>query len=323
MAKILRVTQKAFASTSSTNQIGVFGSLAAGSPAYTTSAATVQSLSNFLTGWFGAVVGQNSPAIEDLNAICFLYAYQLGYILQAGIAEWDSGTTYYAYSLVNYAGMIYISLLDSNTDNTPGAAPTYWALYDVANLGSGAAASGTSLTADGSGNNAYVQTIPAGIISSYAGASAPSGWLLCDGSSILRSAYPGLFTAIGVAWGAADGTHFNVPDLQGRTAIGAGAGAGLTPRALGTYLGQETHQLTTAELASHNHGITDPGHVHAFALNNAGGLGLATAAGTSGGAIGNTTTGSATTSISVGSTGSGSAHNNMQPSTVCTSIIKT
>lgn len=55
-----------------------------------------------------------------------------------------------------------------------------------------------------------------GVVLPYAGASAPSGWLLCFGQSLLRSDYPELFANIGTTYGSADGTHFNVPDLRGR-----------------------------------------------------------------------------------------------------------
>lgn len=120
MAKIARKTQLAFGSSAGVNQIGQFGSYAAGSVAYTTDPAVIQALSNYLTGWFGAVVGGNSPAIEDMNALCFLFAYQLGYVLQQGVGEWDSGTTYYAGSIVQDAGglgNLYVSLTNTNLNN--------------------------------------------------------------------------------------------------------------------------------------------------------------------------------------------------------------
>jgi len=78
---------------------------------------------------------------------------------------------------------------------------------------------------DGSLNDAAIHSVvPAGVVSPYAGAAAPTGWLLCDGASKLRADYADLFTAIGVAFGSADGTHFNVPDLRSRVPIGVGAG---------------------------------------------------------------------------------------------------
>ncbi len=39
---------------------------------------------------------------------------------------------------------------------------------------------------------------------------------MCDGTSYLRASYAALFSAIGTAYGAADGSHFNVPDLRGQ-----------------------------------------------------------------------------------------------------------
>ena len=61
-----------------------------------------------------------------------------------------------------------------------------------------------------------------GEIRMIAYAVADAGWLLCDGASYLRSTYAALFAKIGTAYGSADGTHFNVPDLQGRAPYGLG-----------------------------------------------------------------------------------------------------
>lgn len=72
---------------------------------------------------------------------------------------------------------------------------------------------------------------PAGSILAYGGAAAPSGYLMCDGSSVVRATYPDLFTAIGTAYGAADGTHFNVPDLRGKFLRGVTGGSANDPDA--------------------------------------------------------------------------------------------
>jgi microcystin-dependent protein len=66
--------------------------------------------------------------------------------------------------------------------------------------------------------------LPAGIVMDYAGSSVPTGWLECDGSSLLRADYAALFTAIGTTWGSVDGTHFTLPDFRGRARIGKGTG---------------------------------------------------------------------------------------------------
>lgn len=57
--------------------------------------------------------------------------------------------------------------------------------------------------------------LPTGAVVPYSGASAPDGYLLCDGTSYARTTYPDLFSAIGTAYGTADGSHFNVPDMRG------------------------------------------------------------------------------------------------------------
>lgn len=95
-----------------------------------------------------------------------------------------------------------------------------------------------------------------GEVIAFAGSAIPDpNWLLCDGSSLVRADYPDLFTVIGTTYGAADGSHFNIPDLQGRAAIGQGSGSGLTPRAVGAAGGEENHVLSIGELAAHVHSI--------------------------------------------------------------------
>jgi len=103
--------------------------------------------------------------------------------------------------------------------------------------------------------------VPVGTIIDFAGASTPEGYLECDGRAVGRSAYAALFAAIGTLWGAGNGsTTFNVPDLRGRCAIGAGTGdaGGATAHALASRGGDE-------RLHKHGHGHTLklPNHVHA------------------------------------------------------------
>jgi len=93
-----------------------------------------------------------------------------------------------------------------------------------------------------------------GEIIAYAGDTPPyANWFVCNGDSLLIADFPDLYAVIGITYGAADFTHFNLPDLQGRAPIGAGTGSGLSSRTLGEYLGEETHVLTINELAAHVH----------------------------------------------------------------------
>ena len=70
---------------------------------------------------------------------------------------------------------------------------------------------------------------PVGSLQAYAGASAPTGWLLCDNSEQPISTYPELYSVLGTTYGAltngsggAGSTHFRLPDLRGRMPVGAG-----------------------------------------------------------------------------------------------------
>jgi len=117
MAKITRVLMKIFGQDAGTNQRGKIGSLASGTPETTTDLKEMQSNANYLGGWFSCVVGNNSPAIEDMNALHYLMAYQLAYGFQQGIAEWEVSTEYHLGSMVNDSGIIYVSLANDNLGN--------------------------------------------------------------------------------------------------------------------------------------------------------------------------------------------------------------
>jgi len=82
----------------------------------------------------------------------------------------------------------------------------------------------------------YTQLVPTGSMIMYAGATAPTGWLLCNGAAVSRTTYVQLFTVIGTTFGIGDGsTTFNLPNFQSASAttmrVPAGAGTG---NALGT-----------------------------------------------------------------------------------------
>ena len=104
--------------------------------------------------------------------------------------------------------------------------------------------------------------IPAGVIWDYAGSNPPTGWLICDGTYLAVANFPDLFNAIGYTYGNPGPGVFAIPDFRGRSAIGAGQGAGLTNRTLGIAAGEEAHTLSASELSSHIHPISDPGHIH-------------------------------------------------------------
>lgn len=116
-----------------------------------------------------------------------------------------------------------------------------------------------------------------------------------------------------------------IPKQLGRALAVAGAGSGLTSRALGANVGTETHALTTAELATHSHGVTDPGHNHSYALLNDGtGEGIQGVGGGGSPARGQSAQNVSTkvTGITVNNAGSGDAHNNMPPESFWNVMVK-
>lgn len=95
-----------------------------------------------------------------------------------------------------------------------------------------------------------------GTIVMYGAASAPSGWLLCDGSAVSRTTYADLFAVIGTTWGNGDGsTTFNVPNFQNRFPVGSGDTYSANDQG-----GANSVTLTTAQMPSHTH--TGPSHTH-------------------------------------------------------------
>lgn len=182
-------------------------------------------------------------------------------------------------------------------------------------------ATGTASVIDTTGE----RLVQAGFLQPYAGSAAPSGWLLCYGQSVLRATYPVLFAIIGTTYGAADGTHFSLPDLRGRIPIGldnmGGSNANVltntyTPNrnTLGGNVGEETHTLTVPEIPSHDHSVF---------FNSTGSTGFGTFE--EGAGAPNTTPPSGDSGSFSGQTahtGGGSPHYNIQPGMMFNWLIK-
>ncbi len=129
--------------------------------------------------------------------------------------------------------------------------------------------------------------VPMGAIMPYAGASAPYGYLLCDGSEVEKSKFPDLFDAIGTLYNgsaALNGVNtFRLPDLRGRFALGKDNmdNGGTVPNALGGYIdggggnidrvpdtkadilgegaGSSSVALTLSNLPDHEHSLQNSG----------------------------------------------------------------
>jgi microcystin-dependent protein len=155
---------------------------------------------------------------------------------------------------------------------------------------------------------------PTGAVMAFAGASAPTGWLLCNGQAVSRTDYASLYAVLSTTYGSGNGsTTFNLPDLRGRAPVGldamgaTDAGRLDVSESLGGSGGNQYHTLTTAQMPSHNHTILG---YQAGPNNNFYGAIEAYAPGGDG-------------STSTAYEGGGQAHNNMPPYILLSYIIKT
>jgi hypothetical protein len=86
----------------------------------------------------------------------------------------------------------------------------------------------------------------------WATSTAPTGWLVCDGSAVSRSTYSALWGVLGTSYGAGNGsTTFNLPNLQGKFPVGKDASVEFD--VLGETGGSKTSALAVANLPAHNH----------------------------------------------------------------------
>lgn len=147
--------------------------------------------------------------------------------------------------------------------------------------------------------------MPPGSIIATARPAAPTGWALCDGSSVLRAGtYAALFAAIGTTYGSVDGTHFNLPDFRGRVPVGVDGVAGRIPtgpNTLGATAGSERQTLSGSEVPT---GVPIGSGSGSTVLAPGGGI--------------NPVPGD----FSSWSRGSGSSHNNMPPYQVVNWLVK-
>lgn len=180
-----------------------------------------------------------------------------------------------------------------------------------------------SIAAFISAMNGSAANIPIGGLVDFCGSSPPAGFLVCNGSAISRSTYAALFAVIGTAYGPGNGsTTFNIPDFRGRVAVGSGTGSGLTARSLGDSFGAESVALVEANNGPHRHFefTNESGDRPTLTGSN-----QPKYSGTDGSSDNEYTINGSTIEPTLGrssSSGSGTPHNNVQPSLVATKLIR-
>jgi microcystin-dependent protein len=269
------------ATSNPASEIGQFGSFQ--SPVFSQSLATIMSGTAWPRGWFASVLNNDRQFIQDQNAVDFVFCSYLFYIMTLGISEYLAAMTYWTNSICQSGGQVYTSLVDNNTGNTPASSPSDW----IAGL------PGAELS---------------GVIKMWGGATAPQGYLLCQGQAVSRTTYATLFNVIGTQFGVGDGsTTFNIPNLQGNVPVGYKSG---DPNfgTMGDVGGEVTHTLIPNEIPPLAGSVPADN-------NNSG-------AGTFNAVVKSQSANDSVTSLAVNGAGGG-PHNNLQPFQVVNYIIKT
>ena len=161
-------------------------------------------------------------------------------------------------------------------------------------------------------------TIQIGMGMDFWGTTAPAGWLFAYGQAISRTTYSALFAVFSTTFGTGDGsTTFNMPDKRGRasfgkdnmggisadrlTKVGGPSGPGVDGDTMAATGGEESHQLTVGEMPIHSHSARGVGSAQPQYSTFAGN-------GSSGG---------------TGNAGGDQPHNNLQPTAIVLTCIKT
>ena len=268
--KLKRFTQKIFGLDSGDKEMVEFGTPTEGRPIFIDKMqdpAAVQT-KYYEQGWFPeSLTGNIRPYAEDMNGVHFLHSYQLAYILQAGIPEWDSNTPYFKDCICRKGAVLYISIKDSiNQGNDPisSAGAEFWNVFTLGDTG-----------------------IPVGASLEWNGMEVPNDkWHFEDGTFFdISEEYDALYQVIGKTFGSRTITRngvqveqFAIPNSTGRVALGYKSGD--NSFALGNSGGQFNHQhfvpahshgkgsLNIIASGDHSHTLVDNGHSHAIGSHN-------------------------------------------------------
>ncbi len=122
-------------------------------------------------------------------------------------------------------------------------------ITDIGDAGDLFTSSGAGLPPAWKTPSSVVDVVPIGTIIDFAGTSAPTNYLVCDGTSYATATYPSLFSVLSYTWGGS-GANFNVPNLEGY--VTAGAGGSLPPLSdtVGSVGGSATVTLNSSQMAS-------------------------------------------------------------------------
>lgn len=180
-------------------------------------------------------ITQNANGTATLTGVSSI-AFKQPYTITSGLTKTHAGAS--KFILSNDAAFYNNLILYVNAVAGAGAANASTTVKGIvqaatsAQINTGTATGSTgavlAITPDAllASNFGTTNIPPPGLISPYAGSSAPAGWLLCDGTAVSRTTYASLFSITSTTYGTGDGsTTFNLPDLRGRGSVGSGTGS--------------------------------------------------------------------------------------------------
>ena len=169
----------------------------------------------------------------------------------------QAGVDVYADNSIYNADVASDANIQTDKLNLTSVAQSFANTGTFANTGNATITGTLTVSSTVSANGVTNATLPAGAIMMWGTNTAPTGWLLCDGSAVSRTTYSGLFAVISTTFGSGDGsTTFNVPDMRGRFPLGQDDMGGSSANrvtdtdadTIGGADGDETKDI------SHNHG---------------------------------------------------------------------
>lgn len=113
-----------------------------------------------------------------------------------------------------------------------------------------------AVTAQAGDYAAFYDKWPVGSKLDHFGATAPTGFLACDGAAVSRATYAALFAVISTMYGVGDGsTTFNLPDARGLVTVGAGAHGSMTRADGSAYNGGSVGATRNDQMQGHRFNI--------------------------------------------------------------------
>ena len=181
--------------------------------------------------------------------------------------------------LVSYGSSTFARLAVGTNDyvlqaDSSAASGLAWGLVDTANIAADAVTAAkiaagavdsaelasAAVTVEKLASAVVQRLVPAGTVVATVSASADSGWLLLDGSTVTgaQSSYPALWAVAPNTWKS--GSNLVLPNMADRVLSGSGA------TTLGATGGANTVTIGTANLPIHQHTI-DHGHSHTISAD--------------------------------------------------------